>query len=156
MAEIVLGRSGRVALIDDSDYDHLKQHKWRVARCNQNAAYTYAATRIAGRFMLMHRFILNAPASKLVDHINGDRLDNRRCNLRLCTHAENQRNGKRPSNNTSGFKGVHWRKDRQRWYAEIYVNNARVHLGCYQSKEAAAEAYRTAALKYHGEFARFQ
>jgi hypothetical protein len=90
-----------------------------------------------------------------IDHINGDRLDNRICNLRVASHAENQRNSRRPTANTSGIKGVSWDKRESKWQANIRVNNKMINLGRFNNKEDAAAVYRAAALRYHGDFAKF-
>lgn len=89
-----------------------------------------------------------------VDHINGDTLDNRRSNLRLCTVSGNNHNRMKSKNNTSGYKGVSWLKQNQKWRAYIKVNSKDKHLGCYLDKEDAARAYDKAAKEYFGEFAR--
>lgn len=88
-----------------------------------------------------------------VDHINRDRSDNRRSNLRLCSLAENNRNGSIRSNNNSGFKGVSWDKARGKWQAGIGLNGTRKALGRFDSAEDAARAYDAAALANYGEFA---
>lgn len=91
-----------------------------------------------------------------VDHVNGDRDDNRLCNLRLATPSQNMWNSCRPKNNTSGVKGVSWSEQYRKWQASIKVNRRSVALGSFDNKEEAAEAYQAAALIYHGEFARFE
>ncbi len=102
----------------------------------------------------MHRVIKGAKAGQSVDHVNGNGLDNRRSNLRLCAHAENLRNRKIHKNNKSGFKGVRKRKESSLWRAEIRSNHKFYFLGNFHSAEEAAHAYDAAALKLHGEFAR--
>lgn len=87
------------------------------------------------------------------DHINGDRTDNRIANLREATRAENMRNRGANKNNTSGHKGVTWRRDVRKWHARIVVSRRHIRLGHFDTPEAAAEAYEVAANKYHGEFA---
>jgi len=102
----------------------------------------------------MHRLILNPPAGITIDHINGNGLDNRRENLRLAGRGQNQCNRGKQSNNTSGFKGVTWHKNLNKWEAGISISGKRYHVGFYKTPEAAARAYDDAAKKYHGEFAR--
>lgn len=101
----------------------------------------------------MHRLITGAGAGQQVDHINGNKLDNRRSNLRLCTQSENMRNRGATALNTSGFKGVHWSANDRKWRAGIKVEGKRIFLGLYLSKEEAAEAYNRAAESLHGLFA---
>ena len=102
----------------------------------------------------MHRVILNTPMGMDTDHINGNGLDNRRCNLRICTHAENISNQRKYSNTMlSKFKGVSWDKSRNRWIVYIGVHPKRIFLGRFKTEIDAAIAYDNAARKYFGEFA---
>jgi hypothetical protein len=102
----------------------------------------------------MHRQIANPPDGKEVDHINGVTLDNRRENLRVCSHSQNMHNRRlRQKNNKSGYKGVHWLARTKRWVAEIRVNGKSRHLGYFTEKTDAARAYDTAAAECFGEFA---
>jgi len=102
----------------------------------------------------MHRLILNVPENMQVDHINGNGLDNRKNNLRVCTSIENMRNMPLRKDTISGFKGVFWDSQSNKWQAQIYAKKRRFFLGRYLIKTDAALAYNKAALKYHGEFAR--
>ena len=90
-----------------------------------------------------------------VDHINGNKLDNRWENLRICENWQNSANKGIIRSNTSGIKGVWWNRSNQRWHAGIYVKNTSVHLGYFDRIDDAADAYRKAAEKHHGEFAKF-
>lgn len=145
---IPLGR-GRLALIDHDDAD-LTVMRWY-------SCGAYAAHR-AGRLILMHRLIMERmnqqpiPDGLLVDHANGDPLDNRRANLRLATPAENAQNRKLHANNTSGYKGVCRIGDR--WQARISAYGRRIHLGYHDTPEDAYNAYCEAARAYHGRFTR--
>jgi len=103
--------------------------------------------------ILLHRYIIGAVDRQLVDHVNGDKLDNRKSNLRLCTHSENLSNRGIQSNNTSGYKGVTWHKSRNKWRAFIIKDRLNIHLGYYTNEREAAIAYNKAALHYHKEFA---
>lgn len=148
---------GLVTIVDDEDYDALAAFKWHAHP--SAPGYFYARREVRrdkkkqGR-VYMHRVILGAPAGLLIDHINGDGLDNRRCNLRLATKAENQRNRRVPSTNTSGYKGVTWSRNAGRWHARIRAGDRNVHLGYFDTPEEAHAAYCAVAVKYHGEFAR--
>lgn len=100
----------------------------------------------------LHRVIMTPPENRVVDHINGNPLDNRRSNLRICTSAENSRNLKRQSNNTSGFPGVSWDKSRNKWAAKIRFNYKHINLGRYVNLSDAVKARERAEIEYFGEF----
>jgi len=103
----------------------------------------------------MHRFIINVPKGKCVDHINNNKLDNRKSNLRICTDAENSRNkGKqRLKHSTSKFKGVSY-KTGHGWYPVLWINNKAISRGHYDTEIEAAFVYNQLAIEYHGEFAK--
>ncbi|MEY4838685.1 MAG: hypothetical protein RLZZ475_2544 [Pseudomonadota bacterium] len=114
------------------------------------SARLWRAQRLAHLFMTG-----DVPAKGLeIDHINGDRADNRWCNLRVVTKAQNMWNSKRPSTNVSGVKGVSWVAERGQWLARITVHGRKIHLGQFNSKEEAIAARRAGEAKYHGDFAR--
>lgn len=158
-------RHGYFALVDDEDYNLVAELAWfPLKRRTRNGGdcIVYAAhnmprgTRRGGgrKCVLMHRVILGLRSDELlVDHLNSNGLDNRRCNLRICSHTENMRNRRLHVNNSSGYKGVYAR-DSGKWIANIHVDRKQIHLGTFDSREEAAEAYDDAARKYHGEFAR--
>lgn len=137
-------------IIDDEDYNKIKKYKWYVYK-NNNCFYTISETKPGIR---MHRLIMSAKKGQIVDHINRNGLDNRKCNLRLCSIAENSRNKKKPKTNTSGYKGVSFKKSHNKWQATIKVNKKIKHLGYFDNPKKAYHAYCKAAKKYHGEFAR--
>ena len=124
-----------------------------------NKKKNYAGIRISGKSYPAHRlawlYMTGEWPSKFIDHINRDPSDNRWCNLREASYAENNRNKSIGTDNTSGYKGVNWHKHKNKWRSEIKVNKKVIHLGYYDNKEEAAEAYIQAAKKYHGEFASF-
>jgi hypothetical protein len=103
----------------------------------------------------MHRFLTGALPGQVVDHINGDGLDNRRCNLRVCTHKQNVRNA-RPykGKKTSKFRGVYFSAPTQKFKAQIMCSGVKINLGSFESEKSAAEAYDEAASKLFGEYAR--
>lgn len=146
---------GNYALVDDKDYEWLSRWKWIASRENGHL-YAFrtglSQNKKRGPQLRMHRAILNAPKDKFVDHKNGNGLDNRRKNLRLCTQSQNQMNRGKTVKNTSGYKGVSWVKKDRRWKAQIKVHGKKLYLGQFKTKEEAAEAYKQAAKKYHGEF----
>ena len=152
---------GQRALVDEDDYDRLSSFKWMALK-DPHGESRYCAGRTVTvapwvkSLILMHREVLGVgPEEKrVVDHINGDPLDNRKSNLRLATLSQNCRNSVRPKNNTSGFKGVDFNKDSQLWRARIHTDEGRVHLGYFDAPEKAYAAYCEAAIKFHGEFAR--
>lgn len=102
--------------------------------------------------MLLHRFILNAPKNKQIDHINGNGLDNRKSNLRLCTPQENARNRTKQKNNKSGLKGVSFDKTRNKWVARIKIQNRYKFLGRFESKELAYSKYTEVGQIHHKQF----
>jgi len=107
------------------------------------------------RVMLLHRIIMNAPRGMTVDHINGNTLDNRRSNLRICTNQENAMNRRLSKNSQSGRKGVRFMKHSpyRPWQARIRAEGKSLYLGSFATREEASDAYDQAALKYHGQFA---
>lgn len=143
---------GLVALVDQADAQILNQFKW----CATRRGATWYAVRGTylpdGRrtLMYMHTAITGYHRT---DHVNGDGLDNRRCNLRAVTQAENMKNTRRPSNNSSGFKGVCWDRKRRIWRAYIKVSGHQRHLGYFPNPIDAAIAYDRAARRDFGEYA---
>ena len=146
---------GLVALVDDADYQALNQHKWYAQFSRKNGTY-YAARKDKGTFTLMHREIMGMTKGDgiQVDHKNSDTLDNRRKNLRPATNSQNSMNRERPSNNTSGVKGVSYCKRNNRWAAYIDQDRKRRHLGYFDTLAEATAARRTVERLFFGEFAR--
>ncbi len=101
----------------------------------------------------MHRAILNAPKGLLVDHIDGNGLNNRKSNLRLCTFAQNAHNSRPRRNSSSRYKGVCWHKVKKKWTVSIYKGGKRTYLGYYDDEIEAALAYDRKATELFGEFA---
>lgn len=151
MKQIRLNK-GYIALVDNEDFEKLSKLTWFISDTGY-AKNTFLDNEKKAKQVRMHRIITNAQKGDYVDHINGNKLDNRKCNLRLCSNAENMRNRKAPVNNTSGFKGVTWSKIRNKWRSYIKVDYRFIDLGFFTDKNDAANAYNEAALKYFGEFA---
>jgi hypothetical protein len=147
---------GLFAKVDDDDYEFLAQHKW-FAKKERHVFYACRSVKDGNSYktIRMHREILKPNNHELVcDHINGDGLDNRKSNLRLCTLSENRINSAQRKMNNAGAKGVVKREGENRYYAFISVNKKRIHLGTFDNLEDASTAYQIAAKQHHGEFAR--
>lgn len=157
MKEIVLTH-GQVALVDDEDYEWLMQWKWYANKSNGKwYAITYTKVggdKETGECVKMHRMILNAPKGVLVDHKNGDGLDNRRHNIRTCTYSNNAMNKRASKSNKTGYKGVFWNKQHQKYCAQIYINGKSKRFAYSDSPEVSALAYDKMAKKIFGEFAK--
>jgi hypothetical protein len=147
---------GFTTVVDDADYDRVACFKWTALITTKGKVYAYRrGTRAEGQPVIyLHRFIIDASNDVEIDHRDSDGLNNCRNNLRVCSHIQNTRNSRRRSDNTSGFKGVHYDTNRKRWIAQVQINGRRSHIGAYRTREEAARAYDLAAVKYFGEFAR--
>lgn len=142
---------GKFALVDDADFPSLTEHRWHAFPAGKT---WYAASSCGRKRVYLHRMILGAEPGMEVDHINGDGLDNRRTNLRLCSHRDNLRNQRKQNGTTSRFKGVTWNQHSRRWYAQSKVNGKRIYIGCFKSEEDAARAYDALARSMFGPYAR--
>ena len=144
-AEIVLYNKqceevGR-ALIDIEDVDKVSKYKWKL----DNKGYVRN-----NKVGLLHRYLMDPSNDEAIDHKNGNKFDNRRCNLRVCTIQNNNMNkSKIKKNCSSKYKGCCWHKRDRKWYVQIKGK----HIGLYESEEEGAIAYDKAAIKYFGEFA---
>ena len=154
---------GRVTLIDDEDYELVLGYRWRVMENRADQAYvvTYKKLHDRGGRDKRGRGINNYPMHtlltgfRLVDHRNGDTLDNRRSNLREATYSQNAMNRRANQGSRTGFKGVNWSGERtQRWQVRIMKEGKRHFIGNFDTPEEGAFAYDIAARELHGEFAR--
>lgn len=153
MREIFLTQ-GVVSIVDDCDFDEISKFKWHPTK---GYAARKGSVAEGCRTVRMHRQIIGLQFGDglHIDHINGNKLDNRRGNLRVCSARENTRNRIIHSNNTSGFKGVTWNAKLGKWRASITFNYIRKHLGYFALPEDAHAAYCAAAADLFGDFARF-
>lgn len=152
---------GQVTIVDVIDAD-LASNLWRAQKDGVGEFRAVRTVRVHGRSSLifLHQVILERILGRklnqgeIVDHDDGNPLNNTRSNLRVATHTQNMQNRKINKNNTSGFKGViPWRK---KWRATIWANGIRHHLGTFKSAEEASEAYGIASENLHGEFGRMR
>jgi hypothetical protein len=156
--DVVVEIAGYEVIISACDYDRVMAHKWRKAGFKKGTYFRrsyYDKKNGKKKEIFLHRFLADCQHGKqIVDHISGNTLDNRQENLRICTITENNRNCRMNKKNTSGYKGVHWDKERRKWKAVIKVNRKTILLGRFDDPEKAYEAYVAASKKYHGDFGR--
>lgn len=152
---------GKVALVDDADFERLNQHRWfAYKKQRKNRIIWYAARqlpRVNGKQKIryMHQEIAEVTDPLLeVDHKNSDGLDNQRENLRPATRRQNMQNMLKASNRSSTLKGVVWHRRAQKWQAQIRVNGRNTYLGLFTDETVAGNAYQQAAEQHFGEFAR--
>jgi hypothetical protein len=147
---------GLEAVIDAEDVPLVEGRNWFTWKNSRGRVYAQRQSRLDGpgkqrqRVLPMHRVIVDAPDDMFVDHIDGDGLNNRRSNLRIVTNAQNMQNRGKPSNNTSGYKGVS--KNRTRWEAVIRAHGRVKYLGSFGSALEAHQAYLAEAAVLHGEY----
>jgi hypothetical protein len=153
MKQLKMNSSELVAWVDDDDHEMLSQHSWRIKKDIREGSYPRPIARVGSKIIKLHRLIMEAQPGEQIDHRNGDTLDNQKHNLRRCNSCQNAQNSKRKIGNKSGYKGVHWQKDKAKWRAEIWAFKTRYHLGYFSSLFDAAFARKEAELTYHKEFA---
>jgi hypothetical protein len=149
------GRRGRgetfvvaYAKVDDADFPLLSQYRWSLHHKG------YPKTNVSGVPVRMHRFLIDVPAGYVPDHIDRDKLNNQRSNLRLATPQQNGWNSRKPAGaRTSRYKGVYWKKSHKQWHARIHCQNHEIYLGLFKIEEDAGRAYDRAAVEYYGSFA---
>lgn len=140
---------GRFAMVDDRDFEELSELKWS---CSGKKTRPYAAAYSDGEWLYMHRVVAKPEAGMFVDHRDGDTLNNQRSNLRCCQHRQNIRNSKISKRNKTGFKGVSFNTQKNRFVAHIKVNYRSKYLGYFNNARDAAAAYNRAAMKWFGAF----
>jgi hypothetical protein len=140
---------GKNLVVDDFNFEKIKNYKW----CLHSEGYAVRSCKVNGRFIIsyLHRELINAPNGYDVDHINGNRLDNRQANLRLCRRKDNCRNSV-ARGGTSKYKGVHLRQGK--WISQISCDKKRYCLGTFKTDYEAAVSYDRMAIKLFGQFAK--
>ena len=135
-------------LYDSADDHHVQGHTWSIIKKGNGKFYVVTEVRDAGKrkTKYLHQFIMNAPKGMCTDHINGDPLDNRRQNLRVCTQSENAQNRGKQKNNTSGYKGVF--ANGKRWMARIRLDGKDKYLGNFKTRAEAGRVRDRATVKY--------
>jgi hypothetical protein len=148
MTDVIQLTKGKFAVVDRQDYESLSRYKWTSFKSRST---WYAYRKQGKKTVFMHRQILRVKPGQLVDHVDHDGLNNTRSNLRVCLPFQNLGNSRIATHNKSGFKGVRFSKNR--WEANLSVENKGVYLGRFVTPELAAAAYDSAAIKRFGQFA---
>jgi hypothetical protein len=149
--EVKISR-GKIAIIDDDDYERINKHRWCYWASGGYAGRKVTNNKV-GSIALMHREIMNAQKGQEIDHINGNGLDNRKSNLRFVTRQQNMWNRK-ALNKTSSYKGVSFDVSSGKWLSQINIQGQKICLGRYIVQEDAAKAYDITAKQAFGEYAR--
>lgn len=143
---------GKEAVIDNLDFDLISKYKWRYGFGGMGGEYAVTGNGKGSPTIRMHRLILGAKKGQIIDHVDGNGLNNMRKNLRIVSSLESSQNKGIYKNNTVGQKGVYLH--RGKFEARIMVNDKRIYLGRFDTAKEAGVVYRQAELKYFGEFAR--
>ena len=142
------------ALVDDEDYEMLNKIPWHAIKSKSGKLVYASHLTKNNQRVYMHEMIIGLKPGLIVDHKDGDGLNNQSGNLRLCNQQQNQMNQRVNTKTSSIYKGVSWSKHDKVWVSYIYHNYKRRHLGSFVSELSAAKEYNVAALDMFGEFAR--
>lgn len=145
------GTENVLCKVDDCDFEDLNKITWNIDKKGYIRRSIFREGKVRAEFL--HRRIMGEPKNKQIDHINHDKLDNQKKNLRTATNRQNCMNKPASSRGGSEFKGVHWEFSADKWRARIKVKGILKSLGCFNDEVEAAKAYNEAALKHFGEFA---
>lgn len=138
--KIILSIDNKQIKVSDQDYSLLSKYKWVISD------YGYARCKDG----YMHKMLFDNP-QEIVDHINRDKLDNQKENLRLVNHSLNRINSKL-QNNKSGYRGVYWRPERSKWIARIHLGKKYIYIGTFNNLQDAANAWNNKAKELYGEY----
>lgn len=144
---------GKYAIVDSEDYEKLVINKWHYSSYGKTGYARRTSKDRHRKSIRMHHEILPLVIGYMVDHINGNGLDNRKKNLRLVTKSQNMMNSAIRINNTSGYKGVCWSKKYNKWVVHIWKDSKQIFVGQFKNKRKAGIAWNEAAKIYHGEYA---
>jgi hypothetical protein len=145
----ILKVEGKEVLLDDDAYYFLKNFNWRINKAGYVVCHSRVGTK---KNLLLHRVINNTPEGMITDHINRNPLDNRKKNLRTCTHGQNMINRSGYRKSKSKYRGVSWASDKGKWRVTINVDGKKIHGGYYENEEEGALAYNFLSAEYHGDF----
>lgn len=156
VGNMIIVIDGYNVLIDKEDFEKIKNYDWHISTHDIPNKLYYFRCQKGEQTVRLHREIMGCTYKdgREVDHINGDTLDNRKQNLRVCSHSQNGKNMKINKRNNTGYKGISWHPRDKCYQARIGVNNKRIYLGYFDNPEDAHAAYCAASKKYHGEFGR--
>jgi hypothetical protein len=147
---------GYQAVVDDGDYTEMNKYSWHVTGVG------YAQRVMAGddgswkkqQYTSMHRSIIGAEKGQIVDHINGDTLDNRKVNLRIVTHSQNMRNRRVAKNNTSGCPNVYWQRQKKRWVVWLDIDGKHTYCGSFRELRDAIGHRNKLVIEHYGVYGR--
>lgn len=154
--QVVSLSKGKFAIIDAQDADYINQWKWTYLSSGYAFRRKYLGVvdgKEQSEYILMHRLLMDCPEGYEVDHINHNRLDNRKSNLRIVTRAQNTHNAGIRSDNTSGHKNIYWYKAYKKWMVTVGANGKSHFIGYYDKLDEAVEAKKLAIKRLHGEYA---
>lgn len=147
---------GKFALVDDEDFEFLSQWKWQYSNtgyaCRNEYIKGSGRKHQKGKLFIMHRVINKTPIGWQTDHINRNRLDNRKINLRTVNQSINEINKGISKRNTSGYKGIWWAKTRNKWHVELMINGKKISLGSFKDIKDAIKIRKEAEKTYFGEY----
>ena len=146
---------GKFAIVDIEDFEKLNQFRWYMDKNN----YVHRSQHISGsgknrkkKTISLHRYLINPPKGKIIDHADRNPLNNLKSNLRICTRSQNEANSP-GRGGTSEYKGVSWDREKLKWLAGIKHQYERIYIGVFKNEIDAAKAYNKKAKELFGEFA---